>query len=172
MPVLPGESRMANPEPTASEVFWFKIFRTCVGSTVLGLTGLFIIATLAPLFMETAFNAPPSPPAKPWVLWTGHDAQASREILLISSCQALLMGGCYLVYRWRGGSQHLYAEARQAEHLRVARPQKAERVKGRASKSKTKTEPRKDVVEAGQGGVASADLDGPLEAAADTAIPK
>ena len=108
------------PQPSDSDRLCFLIFRTVVGTSVLGLTALFTVLTVAPLVVESTFSAPPSPPpapAAPWVLWSEHDAHASRMIVLISSTQALLIGACFLVYRWRNG-QHLYAPA--AEKARHA----------------------------------------------------
>ena len=123
------------PEPTEADHLCFQVFRFCVGGTVLGLTGLFTILTIAPLVVETAFHAPPSPPptpSAPWTLWTEHDTSASRMILLISSTQALLIGACFLAYRWQSGQWRHAAAASKARRTEVRDRKRAKKAKSKS----------------------------------------
>ena len=72
-----------NPVPSDSDRFWFNLCRTMFGSLVLGMTGMFAIFTVQPLFMERAL---------------AQDSQAARSILLISGGPALLLGACAVLY--------------------------------------------------------------------------
>jgi hypothetical protein len=86
--------------PTQRDRLCFLAFRTMVGSIALGLSILFTVFTVAPLVVEAAIEAPPAPPPTAWALWSEHDAEASRMILLISSVQATLIACFFLWYQF------------------------------------------------------------------------
>ena len=97
--------------PTQRDRLCFLAFRTMVGITALGLTAA-LMFTVAPLVVETAIEAPPAPPPTPWALWSDHDAEASRMILLISSMQATLIACFFLWYQFSSSTRKDEAAAK------------------------------------------------------------
>lgn len=90
--------------PTERDVFMFRIFRGVVGFVVLGLTAVFTLFSLGPLFVEGRLRTEeqkPSVPSPPFTLWSEHDSQALSMIMIISSTQAALLLSCWLAFRWR-----------------------------------------------------------------------
>ena len=106
-------------EPNESDRMCFNIFRTIIGSIVLGLTALFTILVSGPLVFEAAFPAPPSAPptpAAPWTLWTEEDTNASRTILLISGVQASLIAlGAVVIWICKRRAKQTVAVSRTAK---------------------------------------------------------
>ena len=118
--------------PTDSDRFWFNFCRTIFGSVVLGLTAMFTLFTVQPLFMERAMARPPPPPtpAQPFTLWSDEDTEAAWSILLISGGQAVLIGAlatCYWLRKRRLVAASLAAAA--AKELRRAKRAKKPRSK-------------------------------------------
>ena len=124
--------------PTDADRFWFNLCRTAFGSVVLGLTALFTIFTIQPLFMEPAMAGPPPPPtpAQPFTLWSDEDSHAAWSILLISSGQALLIGAISACC-WLRKHKRLAAalDAAAAKELR-----RAKKVAKKALTKRTKAE--------------------------------
>ena len=90
--------------PTERDVWVFRLFRAVVGFVVLGLTAVFALFSLGPLVVEGRMRSPestPSAPSPPFTLWSEHDSQALRTIIIISSTQAALLLTCWLAVQWR-----------------------------------------------------------------------
>ena len=94
--------------PTERDIWCFQIFRTMVGVIVFGLVASMFLGGLMPLAVEGLRPAPPAPPptpSQPFKLWTEHDSQAGRTILVISAVQFTLLATCYFAYQWRKRQQ-------------------------------------------------------------------
>ena len=143
-----------NPVPTAADRLWFNVCRTIVGIVVLGLTLLNAILCATPLVAEGLWSAPPSPPSAPpapFTLFSDEDAQATKMILIISGCQALLLGSIAAICTWcRRGKA---AEALAAQRARRAeRDTKDARRKRKAKQRRVTMEETHDSTSAEQEG--------------------
>lgn len=160
-----------NPVPTAADRLWFNVCRTIVGIVVLGLTLLNAILCATPLVAEGLWSAPPSPPSAPpapFTLFSDEDAQATKMILIISGCQALLLGSIAAICMWcRRGKA---AEALAAQRARRAeRDTKDARRKRKAKQRRVTTEETHDSTSAEQEGPQVALMSSLASAAAQAA---
>ena len=141
--------------PTQRDVLAFQLFRILCGGGVLGLTALLIIFGLAPLVLEPPDSElPPAPPAPPWKLWTEHDSEAGKTILLISAAQACLLLSCWLVYRWRKrrqGQRGADRTGKLRESKAALRPLARKKKPKRAQEALAASEPRAAVADRGGG---------------------
>ena len=140
---MAGASTELVREPTAEDIFWFNIARSCVGGVVLGLTALMTIFCATPLFIESTYPAPPtSPPmpAQPFTWWSDEDTRATRMILLISGCQALLVAAVATCL-WQRGKKRREHENDAAALRRQERDARRAKKQARRERDATGSEP-------------------------------